>query len=440
MARTYKRDSRGRFASGGGSGSGRPATKGLSTGKNRLTRDNSGRITGQGGSGATARGGRLKTAAGNARARQVGRLKGAPAGTVSRGGKARGAAPVAKAKTVKPAARVTKKAAAEAKLDRVIARAQNIGFRRFDKEGRSERARNAVQVERRARNWINMLGTNTRKPPKTVAEMKANAAKVMADRKKVKAKAEIQSTKWAISRSRAQRAPKFDQTAIQRRRNRVIEADKRRGGISNNATIEARNIYDAQLRGQLPKQRGALLPGMKAAGQRARNANVVRGAKPKVGAPKGGAGAQIRARGKRGGQLAAPSGPSMRQRLRAAAKVKLSPMQRSEAKYAKRKYGVSSTVSNPGRPSMRLPRRTTSGGARIAVRGNKAATTRAYKQRVSATLGNTRKTDMATMGIGGGLRKLSNPRIRKQQTGMTQLSLVGRNKPLVRFRPANGRR
>lgn len=90
MARTYKRDSRGRFAGGGGgSRSARPATKGLSTGRNRLTRNNSGQITSIGGNGATARGGRLKTAAGNQRARQVGRLKGGVAGTVSKTGKLR---------------------------------------------------------------------------------------------------------------------------------------------------------------------------------------------------------------------------------------------------------------------------------------------------------------------------------------------------------------
>jgi len=72
MARTYKRDSIGRFAGGGGSSGGgggkRPAAKSVSRGVNRLTRDNAGKITSVGGTGATARGGRLKTAAGNKRA------------------------------------------------------------------------------------------------------------------------------------------------------------------------------------------------------------------------------------------------------------------------------------------------------------------------------------------------------------------------------------
>ena len=75
MARTYKRDSNGRFAGGGGGSSGggskRPAAKTVSRGVNRLTRDNAGKITSVGGTGATARGGRLKTAAGNKRAMQT---------------------------------------------------------------------------------------------------------------------------------------------------------------------------------------------------------------------------------------------------------------------------------------------------------------------------------------------------------------------------------
>lgn len=75
--RTYVRDGNGRFAStpGGGGGSKRPAAKAVKRGPNRLTRDNSGRITSVGGDGATVRGGRLKTAAGNLRGRQVAKLK-----------------------------------------------------------------------------------------------------------------------------------------------------------------------------------------------------------------------------------------------------------------------------------------------------------------------------------------------------------------------------
>jgi len=102
MARTYKRDSRGRFAGGGGGGGGggksRPAPRQIQRGVNRLTRDNAGRITSVGGSGATARGGRIRTAAGNLRATVTskagmvsqGRLTGAPLkSTIGKTSKAR---------------------------------------------------------------------------------------------------------------------------------------------------------------------------------------------------------------------------------------------------------------------------------------------------------------------------------------------------------------
>ncbi len=89
--RTYKRDGNGRFASTGTSGKkSRPPAKSVSKGVNKLTRDNAGKITSVGGDGATARGGRLKTAAGNLRATQTKRLKtmqgvsyGKPAATVA---------------------------------------------------------------------------------------------------------------------------------------------------------------------------------------------------------------------------------------------------------------------------------------------------------------------------------------------------------------------
>jgi len=93
MARTYRRDSNGRFAGGGGGGGGgksgskRPATRGINRSTNKLTRDNSGRITSVGGSGATAYGGRIKTASGKLRATQTARISGVKAaGTVTRSG------------------------------------------------------------------------------------------------------------------------------------------------------------------------------------------------------------------------------------------------------------------------------------------------------------------------------------------------------------------
>ncbi len=95
MARTYRRDSNGRFASGGGSsGPSRKGVRQAPRGPNRLTRDNAGRITSVGGQGATARGGRLRTASGNRRATQVARIGGKRGRLL--GGKGGGAAVMTK--------------------------------------------------------------------------------------------------------------------------------------------------------------------------------------------------------------------------------------------------------------------------------------------------------------------------------------------------------
>lgn len=140
---SYVRDGRGRFASTPGGGAPkRPPAKKASRGTNRLTRDNSGRITSVGGNGATARGGRLRTGAGNLRARQTDRLKGAPLqGVVSRGGKARAGA------AKKPAGWMQ---SPEARKDRVQQAADRKGYakklRALPKD-----ARRAIQVERLAR-------------------------------------------------------------------------------------------------------------------------------------------------------------------------------------------------------------------------------------------------------------------------------------------------
>jgi hypothetical protein len=120
MARTYRRDSRGRFAGGGG-GSSRPAAKPAPRGTNRLTRDNSGRITSQGGNGATARGGRLKTASGKLRATQTARIKGG-------GGKLRGGKGTAQKETTAPA-RLTAREKAKALGSMRIPASQSPGRR-----------------------------------------------------------------------------------------------------------------------------------------------------------------------------------------------------------------------------------------------------------------------------------------------------------------------
>ena len=148
MARTYKRDGNGRFAGGGGGSSGggkRPAAKPVSRGVNRLTRDNAGKITSVGGEGATARGGRLKTAAGNKRAMQTAKVSGGSragtikgkvkrdtgaAGKVGQGKAAtptpKPAAAAAKPATPKPAAKLPR----EQRLARATATASRIAKKR----------------------------------------------------------------------------------------------------------------------------------------------------------------------------------------------------------------------------------------------------------------------------------------------------------------------
>lgn len=74
--RTYARDNRGRFATTGTTtAKTKPAARRAQRGTNRITRDNSGRITGVGKNGVTARGGRLRTAAGNQRGAVLDRMK-----------------------------------------------------------------------------------------------------------------------------------------------------------------------------------------------------------------------------------------------------------------------------------------------------------------------------------------------------------------------------
>lgn len=128
MARTYKRDSNGRFAGGGGGSGGskgkRPAAKPVQRGTNRLTRDNSGRITSVGGNGATARGGRIRTAAGNLRATTTVKI-----------GRNKAGGTVAKPKKLKPDKNAAVKLATNQRL-RARAAARGIDMAQVNIKGR----------------------------------------------------------------------------------------------------------------------------------------------------------------------------------------------------------------------------------------------------------------------------------------------------------------
>jgi hypothetical protein len=66
---------------------------------------------------------------------------------------------------------------------------------------------------------------------------------------------------------------------------------------------------------------------------------------------------------------------------------KLSAFQRSDAKYAKRKYGVRSTISSPGRKSQRSPRRALQSGQRVPITGRtRKQVQRAYAKTVTNKL------------------------------------------------------
>lgn len=201
MARTYKRDSRGRFSGGGGGGGGksRPAPRQVQRGVNRLTRDNAGRITSVGGSGATARGGRIRTAAGNLRATVTskagmvsqGRLTGAPLkSTIGKTSKARlnmgltrpgkpgqrqaYNAARTQLRANKPAAPKTSRRKAvgtisEAKAGRIISRidANRPGLRKAT--GSARKTANSIRTQRKATDFALAAGARARKQGKNIS-------------------------------------------------------------------------------------------------------------------------------------------------------------------------------------------------------------------------------------------------------------------------------
>jgi hypothetical protein len=147
MARTYKRDNNGRFASTGTTRSG-PKARMATRGTNRLTRDNSGRITSVGGQGATARGGRLRTASGAKRGAVVARM------SLQRGGV------VGKPKGLKPGALKGRGVSGEksygrgvdtAKVERILGRLQKGGSNYEAKTKRLKFAKEAAGRETRRR-------------------------------------------------------------------------------------------------------------------------------------------------------------------------------------------------------------------------------------------------------------------------------------------------
>lgn len=170
MARTYKRDGNGRFAGGGNGSSGggkRPAAKPVSRGVNRLTRDNAGKITSVGGEGATARGGRLKTAAGNKRAMQTAKVSGGSRagtmkgkvkrdpGAMAKVGQGKAAAKPAAPKAAKPTtskAKSSKEKITDQKAANIVARVNNVTANAANKTG--VKRLNSIEVGQRAKSFL----------------------------------------------------------------------------------------------------------------------------------------------------------------------------------------------------------------------------------------------------------------------------------------------
>jgi len=192
----------------------------------------------------------------------------------------------------------------------------------------------------------------------------------------------------------------FTDAAIKARLARDTQNAARRGGIHKHQGI-AGKIYESQLRGTMQRGKGAALPrDVQWALQNARSRkrpdgslrfesakanNIMRGSRPSYGAPVGGSRSRIT-----GGSVASTvrasttASGTARARARVAQSAKLDPFQRSEAASAKRRYGVHSTISNPGRRSTRSPRVTTSTGSRVAVTGrSKSQISSDYQRRIS---------------------------------------------------------
>jgi hypothetical protein len=165
---------------------------------NRLNRDNSGRISGIGRNGATVRGGRLKTAKGNARATRLASMKpaGFRGGTIAKGGRGvrgmvarslaavrkermAGAKPVAAIKpaakaSAKPAKKESKRNISDAKAGRIIARldANRPGLRKAT--GSDRRNRNLLQTYDRASRFV--LAASTRESKRSGGQSRMDLA------------------------------------------------------------------------------------------------------------------------------------------------------------------------------------------------------------------------------------------------------------------------
>jgi hypothetical protein len=197
-------------------------------GTNRLTRDNAGRITSAGGEGATARGGRLRTAAGNLRATQTAKIKGSGGRLRKPVGGAQGAAKVSSAKSRKAdlsdAGFSRRLSRAKSKLSQAEKNYESRGSSIYDKQ-----AREKVMVLRSAVSSLSGARKRVRDstvPPSQIKARLKEGKKDIVDnyRKQIgQIKREAASTAGSQRRSTAPRLSRSEKAAVTRRKN----ADKR---------------------------------------------------------------------------------------------------------------------------------------------------------------------------------------------------------------------
>jgi hypothetical protein len=205
----------------------------------KYTRDNRGRFASSG-TGATARGGRLRTATGNKRATQTSRMTAAPrAGTVDKGGKARGVAKPAD----KPAGRLQSPAARKDRVELAKERKSYAGkLRALPKE-----ARRAIQIEKMSRG--KNMG-NQAKPMTNIAEGRMRLIGNVGKRKNKLSPGEVSS----IAKSMSSSAQKLKAGLAMGNRGRARYNPNAVG--SSGSGSAARKIQGAASRGTVAKPKG----------------------------------------------------------------------------------------------------------------------------------------------------------------------------------------
>ena len=315
----------------------------------RYSRDNRGRFAG-GGGGATARGGRLKTAAGNKRKTQTVQADGAKAagtikGKVKRDPSAAGKIGKAKPASAPKAASVRRKAVGADKVARLSARVNAVTANAASKSG--VKRMNATEVGVRAKSFL----------ARKAGGMSGMVGKNFTEQQ-------------AVVRSGLASRPRYS-----------TQKPNRNKPSRYNALGQDKARVTARLASQTAREKIAAAAS-KPANTRTPSRNRLLGRRELAGT-----------------RLGAGNAPATTKAAR-----------------------VGSAIKRP------VPAKAPS----MVVRTRKQSKS-TQRFRREGILARTRQPGAIGMG---GLRK--NPRIHRQQTGMSQLSLMGKAKPLVRFRSVRG--